>query len=578
MAKRWHIHRHDEGRIADLARAADVPAVVARLLVCRGISDPQVARRFLTPKLSDLRPPEQLPGCAAAAEAIHRAILGGRRIVIYGDYDVDGVSGTALLWKCVKMLGGDAGYYIPHRADEGYGLNHEAVRTLAKQGASLVITVDCGVASPAEAQTAKECGLELIVTDHHQPGEILPEAAAIVHPSLPGGGYPFAGLSGAGVALKLAWAICQLASGAQKVGERMQIFLMQAVGLAAMGTVADVVPLVDENRALVYRGLEVIKKNPGPGLAALMKVAQVFDKPALSSEDVAFAMGPRINAAGRLGQAVMAVELLTTERQDRAEELAQYVDRLNADRQSLERRIALAANKQIKERFDAEGDAAFVLADREWHPGVIGIVAGRLAEKHHRPVVLVAWDRLGAKPGIGSARSVPGFDLHAALAACQEHLVGFGGHAAAAGLKIEENRLDTFRSDFCRFAAGEIREENRTAELRIDAEATLAEFTHQTVDQMERLAPFGQANDRPLLCASGVRLAEPPRTIGPEGRHLSLKLAQHNVTLRAVAFGCGEWAEQLTSLAGPIDVAFRPVINTFRGQRNVELHLVDWHG
>ena len=507
---------------------------------------------------------------------VHRAIADGRRIMIYGDYDVDGVTGTALLLKCIKMLGGDVGYYVPHRADEGYGLNHEAVRSLAKQGASLLVTVDCGIASVEEAATAKECGLELIVTDHHRPGETLPDAAAIVHPALPGTAYPFAGLSGAGVALKLAWSICQLAEGAKKVSPRMRDFLMQAVGLAAMGTVADVVPLVDENRALVLHGLNAIKQRPGPGLAALMRVAQVFDKPAISSEDVAFSLGPRINAAGRLCQAMMAVELLVTDDAGRAEEIAQYVDQLNSNRQSLERSIMLAANKQIKERFDPKNDAALVLADRDWNPGVIGIVAGRLADKYHRPVILIAWDRLGSKPGVGSARSVPGFNLHDALAGCEEHLVGYGGHAAAAGLKIEEDRLDAFRSDFCRYAAEEIDDNNRTAELRIDAEASLAEFTFQTVDQMERLAPFGQSNARPMLCATGVRLAEPPRTIGSGGRHLSVKLTQHNVTLRAVAFGGGDWAEELSALNGPIDVVFRPVINTFRGQRNVELHMVDW--
>jgi single-stranded-DNA-specific exonuclease len=323
-------------------------------------------------------------------------------------------------------------------------------------------------------------------------------------------------------------------------------------------------------------GLSVLKEQPGPGLEALMKIAEVYDKPVVSSEDVAFSLGPRINAAGRLGQASLAVELLVTDDVARAEELAQYVDQLNADRQSLERRIMLAANKQVKEHFDAENDAALVLADREWNPGVIGIVAGRLVEKYHRPVILIAWDRLGGKPGIGSARSVPGFNLHAALAACSEHLVSHGGHAAAAGLKIEEDKLDAFRQDFCRHAAKEIEEDNRTAELEIDAEASLSEFTFQTVDQMEQLAPFGQANSRPMLCATDVCLAEPPRAIGSGGRHLSVKLTQHDVTLRAVAFGGGDWAEELTALEGPIDVAFRPVINTFRGRRSVELQMVDW--
>ncbi len=576
MVKRWRIRSHDPDRIAALQRAARIPAVVAQLLIARGISDPVLARQFLDPKLSALRDPAQLPGCACAAQRIHQAIRAKQRIMIYGDYDADGITGTALLLQCVKMLGGNAGYYVPHRIDEGYGLNHEAIRSLAAQEAELLVTVDCGIASPEEAITARQCGLELIVTDHHEPGLRLPEAAAIVHPGLPGREYPFPGLSGSGVALKLAWAVCQQASGVRKVGQRMKDFLLQAVGLAALGTVADVVPLIDENRVLVRHGLRSLKQRPSLGLAALMEIAGLDHKPQLDAEDVAFTLGPRLNAAGRLGQAQLAVELLVTDRPDRAKELAEYLDALNASRQTLERSIYLSANKQAKEHFDPEEDPALVLADHGWHPGVIGIVAGRLAEKYHRPVVLISWDQMGVKPGIGSARSVPGFNLHAALRACCEHLLGYGGHAAAAGLTLGQQKLDSFRAAFCEYAAAEIPQEERVAELTIDAEAPLGAFTLKVVEQIEQLAPFGQANTRPLLCTNGVTLDEPPRLIGSGGRHLSMRLRQHGVTLRAVAFGGGEWAGELSTLDRPVDVAFRPVINRFRGRRNVELHLVDW--
>ncbi|MFH1922466.1 MAG: single-stranded-DNA-specific exonuclease RecJ [Planctomycetota bacterium] len=577
MVKRWRIHPHDPDRIAALQRAAGVPPVVAQLLICRGISDPGVADRFLDPKLSHLRDPGQLPGCSPAAERIHEAIGAGKRIIIYGDYDVDGMTATALLRQCIKMLGGNVGYYVPHRVDEGYGLNHEAIRSLAAEKAELIVTVDCGIASVEEAITAKECGLELIVTDHHEPGQRLPEAAAIVHPALPGYAYPFRGLSGAGVALKLAWALCQQASGASKVGPRMKQFLLQAVGLAALGTIADVVPLVDENRVLVRHGLErSLTECPPLGLKALIRVAKLENGGNLASEDVAFSLAPRLNAAGRLDQAQLAIELLVTDRPDRAEELARYIDGLNANRQKLERSIYLAANKQAKEAFDPRADAALVLADHGWHPGVIGIVAGRLAEKYHRPVVMISWDRLGVKPGTGSARSVPGFDLHAALNACGEHLLRHGGHAAAAGLTLEEGRLESFRADFCEYASAEITQQQRTAELNVDAEFPLGAFTLKVVGQIEQLAPFGHGNARPLMCASGVTLAEPPKALGSGGRHLSMRLRQHDVTLRAVAFGGGDWADELAALDQPIDVAFRPVINTFRGRRNVELHLVDW--
>ena len=440
----------------------------------------------------------------------------------------------------------------------------------------MIVTVDCGIASVAEAQTAKQCGVELIITDHHEPAASLPEAAAIVHPRLPGHDYPFGGLSGSGVAFKLAWAICQQASGAKRVGQQMKDFLLQATGLAAMGTVADVVPLVDENRVLVCHGLVSLHQRPTLGMATLMRLAELDKKGELEAEDVGFTLAPRINAAGRLGQAQLAVELLITDRPQRAEELAEYLNQLNANRQTLERSIYLAANKQAKERFNPKEDPALVLADHGWHAGVIGIVAGRLAEKYHRPVVLISLDAMGVKPGVGSARSVPGLNLHAALEACSHHLLAHGGHAAAAGLQIEEQRLEAFRADFCEHVAAEMTEQARVAEVHIDAEAPLSAFTLQTVNQIQQLSPFGHGNTRPLLCASGVRLDGPPKAMGSGGHHLSMMLSQHDVRLRAVAFGGGEWADEIAAVDGPLDVAFRPVVNSFRGRRSVELHLVDW--
>ena len=425
MAKRWRIHPHDPARIAALQHAAGIPAVVAELLVCRGVTDAAAARDFLDPKLSALRDPELLPGCSLAAERIHAAVRAGRRIAVYGDYDVDGMTGTAILWLCLRLLGAEVRYYVPHRADEGYGLNVEALRTLAADKTELLVTVDCGIGSVEEAALARQLGIDLIVTDHHEPGPVLPEASAIVHPRLPGdcpdfraakmglspsavGTYPFGGLSGSAVAMKLAWALCQQASGAKRVAPRMKDFLVQAVGLAALGTVADVVPLVDENRVLVRHGLESLATVPPLGLATLMGICQVKPKRhpdgrmRLDAEDLGFQIAPRLNAAGRLGQPQLAVELLVTDRPERATELAQYIDGLNATRQTLERSIQLAAAKQVKELFDPVDDAALVLADRGWHPGVIGIVAGRLAERFHRPVVMISWDKAGLR--LASAR------------------------------------------------------------------------------------------------------------------------------------------------------------------------------
>ncbi len=576
MKKRWRIRPHDPQRIETLRRAIDVPAFVAQLLIARGLQDPGHARNFLDARLSGLRDPNDLPGMPQAVEVISRAIAEKKRIVIYGDYDVDGMTGTALLWQCLKMLGADVGYYVPHRLDEGYGLNEDALKTLASNGTAMVVTVDCGIASVHEARVAAQLGIELVVTDHHQMTDTLPAAAAIVHPRLPGSSYPFGELCGAGVAFKLAWALCQRACDAQKVSVRMKNFLMESVALAALGTVADVVPLVDENRIIVRHGLLSLKERPTLGLATMMRVCGLADKRSFDSEDIGFTIGPRLNAAGRLGQAQLAVELLTTQSEERALALAEYIEELNSSRQSLERSIMLAANKQATSQFDPDNDSALVLADRGWHAGVIGIIAGRLAEKYHRPVVMISIDELGIKPAVGSARSVPGFDLFQALAHCSEHLLSHGGHAAAAGLKIEPERIEAFREEFCEYVAAEISSDNQVADLWIDAEAPLSAFTLSSVSQIEQLAPFGQGNGRPMLCATGVGLAEAPKRIGGGGRHLALKFSQHGKQMRGVAFGGGDWADEMEAAGQSLAIAFRPYINEFRGRRTVELRLADW--
>ena len=325
MAKRWRIASHDPNRILALQRAAGVPAVVAQLLVCRGIVDPQRVREFLDPQLNGLRDPDLLPGASQAAHRIAAAAAAGQRIVVYGDYDADGMTGTSILLLCLRLIGANVAYHLPNRMNEGYGLSDDALRKLAAAGAKMIITVDCGITSVAQAETARQLGLQLIITDHHQMADRLPEADGLVHPCLPGHSYPFAGLAGAGVAFKMAWAICQEVTQAKRVSPPMRNFLLQAVGLAAIGTVADVVPLVDENRILVRHGLGSLRQSPTPGIAALAAVCKLNAKPYYTSEDIAFTLAPRLNAAGRLGQAQLAVELLTTADADRAETLAQYI-------------------------------------------------------------------------------------------------------------------------------------------------------------------------------------------------------------------------------------------------------------
>ena len=600
MPKNWIIRSYDQEHVNFLERKANVHPLLAQLLINRGVDRAESVAAFLQPKLTDLRAPTLLPGCVETARHLLDAIDTDRKITVYGDYDVDGMTAAAILRQAIRLLGGQVDYYVPARMTEGYGLNHEAIRTLAAQGTQVIITVDCGINSIDEAQTAKELGIELLITDHHTPGETLPDAAAITHPLLGelfpeyGPAYPFPHLSGSTVALKVAWALCQIATEQQerkkqgetsndetalqnvKVSPKMREFLMQAVGLAALGAVADVMPLVDENRALVRFALErSLKEQPPIGLRELMKTAKVDATKTLTAEQVSFGIAPRLNAAGRLGMAQLGVELLITEKPDRAIELAEYINNLNETRQKLEREILRSASKQIDELFSAD-DPAYVLASVDWHAGIIGIVAGRLSEKHHRPVVLISKDKMENKSGIGSGRSIRGLDLYAAFAACSEHLVQFGGHAAAAGLRVEDDKIDLFRDAFCEYVETELPEELRTAELVIDAEFPFSVFDAGMVRRIDSLAPFGRGNLRPIICTRGVTLAEAPKTMGADQRHFSAKFRQHEQTLRAVAFGEAEWVEQMQQHNGPIDVAFHPVINDFRGFTNVELQLIDW--
>ena len=576
MPKPWRIRAHDPVAVTALERSAGVSAIVARLLAARDVHDASVARAFLACKLADLRDPELLPGVPAAADRILAAVRAGRKIAIHGDYDADGMSATAILVICLEALGADVQWFLPDRFEEGYGLKIPALEFLAGQGVSLVVTVDCGISSVAEAIAARRLGLELIITDHHAFAAELPEADVLVHPRLPGSSYPFGELCGAGVAFKLAWALATRASGTSKVTPRLKEMLLRALGYAALGTVADVMPLVDENRVLVKHGLECLRQRGGDGMGRLMELLGLNKKSVLECEDVGYRLAPRLNAAGRLGKAALGVELLTTNDSARAKELAEMVHDCNASRQELDKAVLLAAAQQADAEFSPETDAALVLAGVGWHPGVVGIVASRLAERFHRPVVVIARDENPQRPAIGSLRSVPGFDVHAALHACREHLLSHGGHAAAAGLRIDESRIPGFKAAFLAAVAERLPPSLREADIVIDAETTLAAMTLTTVEQIETLAPFGQDNPRPVLCASGVTLAEPARTMGKGDRTLAMNLLQHGAKIRGVAFGAAEWISELPEPGQPFHVAFSPKINEFLGRRTAELEIVDW--
>ncbi len=574
--KVWHLLPHDPRAIDRLSRAAGVAPLIAHLLLNRQVTDAGQAQRFLQAKLSALHEPEMLPGMPQAVERLYRAAQEQRKICIYGDYDVDGVTGTATLLTCLKILGAQVEFHVPDRLEDGYGLNVEALRRLAESGVKTVVTVDCGIASLDEADEARRLGLELIVTDHHEFKTTLPAADVLVHPRLPvpgdGPAYPFGGLSGSGVAFKLAWALGKRASGGPKVTPRLREFLLDAVALAALGTVADVVPLFEENRIFVRHGLARLRAQPSIGLQALLRCARLDGKSCFDAEDIAFGLAPRLNAAGRMGTARLAVELLTTLSGQRAGELAGDLERHNQERQAIERRI-LSQALELAEQFHQQ--AALVLASAEWHPGLLGIVASRLVDQFNRPTLLIAL-RDGRPHGQGSGRSVPGCPLHQALEECTADLVSHGGHAAAAGFRILPERIAEFRDRFAAVAARHLGTEPRPQRLTIDAEAPLSSLTSHVMLALEQLAPYGAGNPPPVLLADRLQVVGAPKRVGNGERHLAFRVRQEGRTMKAVAFGKADRVQELMSEGGQVSLAFTPRLNEWQGMRSTEIEVKDF--
>ena len=576
-ARIWRLLPYDRFSVDRLARALQTTPLVAQLLLNRGIDSLDHAHRFLNCPFKSLISPRELPGIPAAVERIYAAVRANRRICVYGDYDVDGVTGATILVQMLRALGAQPMLYVPHRLDEGYGVNRDALRQIADNGAQLVITVDCGIASLAEADEARRLGLELIVTDHHEMKEQLPAADVLVHPRLPGTSYPFGQLCGAGVAFKLAWALAMHHCGGEKVTPVLRELLLDSVALAALGVVADVVPLLDENRILVHHGLLRLAYQPCLGIQVLCESAGIALKNGLRASDIGFRLAPRINAVGRLGHAHHAVELLTTQNRQRAVELARHLEAMNEMRQRLERDTVEEARRLIvAERRDR--DAALVLASPTWHGGVAGIVAGRLAEQFGRPTLLVTLPR-DNKPdelAVGSGRSIQGVALHEALKACSDLLVGHGGHAAAAGFRLRPENVDAFRKRFCAYVGTLFPDGAPRPELILDAETPLSALTIGLVNELDRLEPYGADNRRPVFLAGNLRLEGEPRKIGQGARHLSFRVRQGNIVLRAIGWNMANRLEELLSGGGACCLAFTPRRNDWQGRTTVDLEVVDF--
>jgi single-stranded-DNA-specific exonuclease len=543
---RWSISDCDAPVARSLAQELALSETTARVLVRRGLAEPTAARAFLGGEAPG-HDAFLLGDMAAACDAIRDAIAGGKRICVHGDYDVDGICATALAVLILRELGAEVEWHLPSRFDEGYGVSRQTLSRLAAEECGLVLTVDCGITAVEEIAEAKAAGLEVVVTDHHRPGETLPDCPVVAtRPSK----YPFPELCGTGVAYKLGQALL----GADNA------VLERQLDLVALATIADVVPLVDENRALAIAGLRALARTQKPGLRALMEAARV-DPATVDEGAVGFRLGPRINAAGRLCRPVDALELLLTDDRERARRLAERLEVLNRDRQAVEQRILREAIAQVEEWPQARRRRrGYVIADESWHEGVIGIVASRLAERFNRPVVLLAAADGGWK---GSGRSIPAFDLHGGLAACADLLERWGGHRAAAGLSVAAERLDAFVDAFAAHADAMLDDADLEPVTFVDAVVSPRELTLELAAELGRLAPFGLGNPGVLLLLAGCEIAE-PSAVG-EGRHLRFRVRERGRDAgSAIAFGMGAQLDRLRRVEA-YDVAFRLEENRWNG-------------
>ena len=558
----WKIKAPDPSLVFHLVKEFKTSEIIARVLANRDIESLESSRSFFDPKLSQLHDPFLMKDMDIAAGMVAEKIKSGGRIFIFGDYDVDGTTGSSALFLFLTSLECDAKVYIPDRMKEGYGLSREGIDVAKDWGADLLISCDCGINATDEVVYANDQNLEVIITDHHMPDENLPEANAILNPKQPDCSYPFKGLCGGGVVFKLIQAVSLLL-------ELDDDLVHQYIDLITLGTAADIVPLTDENRIIVKHGLKSLSKTKRPGLRALLEVSGLGEKE-LTVGRLLFWAAPRINAAGRLGDANRAVQLMTTENLPESLKLARELDEENRQRQDLQQSMVDEAIMKVNAEVDLEKEKAIVLWDDNWHEGVIGIVASKIKETYHRPAVIIS---LSKGTGKGSARSVKGFDLYENLTECRELLDGYGGHPMAAGLTLNRENLEDFRTRFSNLAHETLADDDLVNSLDIEGEMDLNLIDGRFMDFLEKLAPFGPGNMTPKFITRHVIPVGNPRLVG-NGDHLKFRAKKGETSYDAIGFNMGNHYEKLIT-GKPIDIAYVVEKNEWQGRTSIQLNIRD---
>lgn len=563
MNSRW-VLLDEHPQVPQMMELINVPRVIAQILLNRGVATFDDARYFLKPTLEDLHSPFLMADMDLAVERIHGAIQGGEHIMVFGDYDVDGTTATTLLYLTIKLLTDRISSYIPNRMTDGYGLSIEGLEEARSRGVTLILAVDCGITANAEVEQAREMGIDVVIIDHHVPGDTLPNSVAILNPKRDDCEYPFKELCGVGLAYKVAQAL------AEHVG-LPENTVYTHMDLVALGTTADIVPLRDENRVLTKYGLDMMQQTHKSGLQALLDVAGLREKE-LSTGHMLFLLAPRINAAGRMGDATRVVDLLITEDQKKAAQLAEELNVENKRRRKEDTLTFEAARELVEKDPILRESKGLVLDSDTWHPGIIGIVASRMVEAFNRPVVMIS---TAGEKGRGSARTVGDFHLYNAIKECSDLLIQFGGHHHAAGLSIEKNRIEEFRQRFDEVVAARATPADFIPKLEIDSEIELDEVTPRMVKLMKMIGPFGPANHHPVLVSRDLSVVGKPRTIGMEKKHLRFRVRQKGRTMDAIGFGMAHFADRLNDSRDRLDLAYTLEENTFRGETSLQLRIKD---